>query len=61
MTLIYRNAQTLDHRTLQREATQRLNEFGDILRHSATASLSAKNLGDEGTAYIAENLAFNDR
>ena len=54
-------SQTLDHRTLQREATQRLNEFADILRNSTNASLSAKNLGDEGAAYVVEGLAFNDR
>lgn len=53
--------QTFDHRTLQREATARLNEFADQLRNSPVASLSAKNLGDEGVSYIAENLAFNDR
>ena len=57
----YKLLQTLDHRTLQREATQRLNEFADILRNSTNASLSAKNLGDEGAAYVVEGLAFNDR
>ena len=61
MCLTDRMLQTLDHRTLQREATQRLNEFADILRNSDNASLSAKNLGDEGAAYVVEGLAFNDR
>ena len=33
----------------------------DILRNQPSADLSAKNLGEEGCAYIAEALAFNDR
>lgn len=53
--------QSLTHKQLQREATTRLNEFMDILRNQPSADLSAKNLGEEGCAYIAEALAFNDR
>ena len=53
--------QTLTHKQLQREATARLGEFMDILRNQPSADLSAKNLGEEGCAYIAEALAFNDR
>jgi len=54
------NLQGLDHRKLQREATDRLNEFAETFR-GAKANLAGKNLGDEGAAYLAENLAFNDR
>ena len=53
--------QALEAKQLQKEAAQRLNVMIDELRNAANADLSAKNLGDEGTAYIAEGLAFNDR
>ena len=53
--------QALDHRKLQRESTERLNGFMEELRSEASANLSAKNLGNEGTAYVADALAYNDR
>ena len=53
--------QKLSHRELQREATQRLNEFMDTIRNQTSVDLAAKNLGEEGCAYVAEALAFNDR
>ena len=53
--------QALETKQLQKEAAQRLNVMIDELRNSQNADLSAKNLGDEGTGYIAEGLAFNDR
>lgn len=46
---------------LQREASAHLNTMVDELRNSQNANLSAKNLGNEGTAYVVEGLAFNDR
>ena len=51
----------LDHAKLQKESTARLDSYMDELRGDEKANLSAKNLGEEGTAYIAEGLAFNDR
>jgi NLR family CARD domain-containing protein 3 len=30
-----------------------------LLANSASADLSARNLGDEGAAYVVESLAFN--
>ncbi len=53
--------QKLTHKQLQREATQRLNEFMGQIRNQSSVDLSAKNLGEEGCAYVAEALAFNDR
>ena len=44
---------------LQREAGQRLNALMDEMRNSPKADLSAKNLGNEGAAYVSEALAFN--
>lgn len=46
---------------LQRESQARLNSFVEELRNSAGVDLSAKNLGEEGTQYISEGLAFNDK
>ena len=46
---------------LQKESAARLNEMMDELRNAPSADLAAKNLGEEGCAYIAEALAFNDR
>lgn len=46
---------------LQRESQARLNGFVDELRGNAGVDLSAKNLGEEGTQYISEGLAFNDK
>ena len=46
---------------LQRESQVRLSGFIDDLRSSGGVDLSAKNLGEEGTQYISEGLAFNDR
>lgn len=51
----------METRQLARESQQRLNGFMDQLRSSAAVDLSAKNLGDEGTQYVVEALAFNDR
>lgn len=51
----------MTHKQLQREATQRLNEFMGQIRNQSSVDLSAKNLGEEGCAYVAEALAFNDR
>jgi len=31
------------------------------IRNQSSVDLSAKNLGEEGCAYVAEALAFNDR
>ena len=53
--------QKLTHKQLQREATQRLAEFMGQIRNQSSVDLSAKNLGEEGCAYVAEALAFNDR
>lgn len=44
---------------IQRDAAARLNELSSLLQNSQHADLSAKNLGDEGTAYVVEALAFN--
>jgi len=49
----------LQQKRLQREAVARLNELSSALQNSASADLSAKNLGDEGAAYAVEALAFN--
>lgn len=54
-------AQFAEAKQLQRESAARLNGFIDELRAGGKVDLSAKNLGEEGTAYIAEALAFNDR
>lgn len=51
--------QGISAKRLQREAAARLNEMSSLLQNSPTADLSAKNLGDEGTAYVVEALAFN--
>ena len=53
--------QVMQTKQLQRESQARLNGFVDELRGSAGVDLSAKNLGEEGTQYISEGLAFNDR
>ena len=53
--------QAMETRQLARESQQRLNGFMEQLRSSAAVDLSAKNLGDEGTQYVVEALAFNDR
>ena len=53
--------QKLTHKELQREATQRLNEFMGQIRNQTSVDVSAKNLGEEGCAYVVEALAFNDR
>ena len=53
--------QFAEAKQLQRESAARLNGFIDELRSGGKVDLSAKNLGEEGTAYIAEGLAFNDR
>lgn len=49
----------LQQKKLQREAAARLNELSSTLQNSPSADLSAKNLGDEGAAYVVEALAFN--
>ena len=59
--MLWNGLQALDQRKLQKESTERLNGFMEELRNDVSAELSAKNLGDEGCAYIAEGLAFNDR
>ena len=53
--------QKLTHKQLQREATQRLNEFMGQIRNQTSVDVSAKNLGEEGCAFVVEALAFNDR
>ena len=53
--------QFAEAKQLQRDSAARLNGFIDELRSGGKVDLSAKNLGEEGTAYIAEGLAFNDR
>lgn len=50
----------MSQRGLARESQQRLADYMSILRGSQTADLSAKNLGDEGFAYIIDALAFNE-
>jgi hypothetical protein len=52
-------AHGLHAKKLQREAASRLNDMSSLLQNSPTADLSAKSLGDEGTAYVVEALAFN--
>jgi Ran GTPase-activating protein (RanGAP) involved in mRNA processing and transport len=49
----------ISQKRLQREAAARLNELSSTLQNSPTADLAAKNLGDEGTAYVVDALAFN--
>jgi hypothetical protein len=49
----------LKAKKIQRDAAARLNELSSLLQNSQHADLSAKNLGDEGTAYVVEALAFN--
>ncbi len=51
----------METRQLAKESQQRLNGFMDQLRGSVAVDLSAKNLGEEGTQYVSEALAFNDR
>ena len=51
----------MEAKQLQKESMGRLNVMMDELRNSPSADHSAKNLGNEGTAYISEALAFNDR
>jgi len=53
--------QFAEAKQLQRESAQRLNGFMDELRGGGKVDLSAKNLGEEGCAYVVEALAFNDR
>ena len=53
--------QAMETKQLQRESQRRLDGFMDQLRSSTAVDLSAKNLGEEGTQYVAEALAFNDR
>jgi Ran GTPase-activating protein (RanGAP) involved in mRNA processing and transport len=52
-------AHGVHQKKLQREAASRLNDMSSLLQNSPTADLSAKSLGDEGTAYVVEALAFN--
>lgn len=51
----------MEQRQLAKESQQRLAEFMAQLRNQTTADLSAKNLGDEGFAYIVDSLSFNER
>lgn len=51
----------MQDRQLARESQQRLAEFMAQLRNQSSADLSAKNLGDEGFAYIVDSLSFNER
>jgi hypothetical protein len=51
----------METKQLQRESQRRLDGFMDQLRSSTAVDLSAKNLGEEGTQYVSEALAFNDR
>jgi len=51
----------METRQLAKESQQRLNGFMDQIRGSVAVDLSAKNLGEEGTQYVSEALAFNDR
>ncbi|KXZ40911.1 hypothetical protein GPECTOR_1365g592 [Gonium pectorale] len=44
-------AEGVQQKKLQKEAQVRLNEMCDQLRSMQSVDLSAKNLGDEGTAY----------
>ena len=44
---------------LQKEGRQRLEDFCDRLRSLPSVDLSAQNLGEEGSAYVIEALAFN--
>ena len=43
----------------QKEGAIRLEDFCDRLRNLPSVDLSAQNLGEEGTAYVVEALAFN--
>lgn len=52
-------SQGMNTKKLQREAASRLNEMSSLIQNSPTADLSARNLGDEGTAYVVDALAFN--
>ncbi|KAF6265188.1 hypothetical protein COO60DRAFT_1692446 [Scenedesmus sp. NREL 46B-D3] len=52
-------AHGLNQKKLQRQAASRLNDMSSLLQNNPTADLSAKSLGDEGTAYVVEALAFN--
>ncbi len=46
---------------MRQDSVNRLNDFMESMRRDVAADLAAKNLGDEGCAYIAEALAFNAR
>lgn len=52
-------SQGINQKRLQRDAQVRLNDFCDRLRNLPSVDLSAQNLGEEGTAYVIEALAFN--
>ena len=54
-------AQAREGAQLQKESAQRLQGFMDELRGGGPVDLSAKNLGEEGCAFVVEALAFNDR
>lgn len=51
----------MEDRQLAKESQQRLADFMSRLRNQTTVDLSAKNLGDEGFAYIVDSLSFNER
>ena len=53
--------QAMEQKQLQKESMGRLNEMRSMLQNNVVADVSAKNLGEEGCAYIADALAFNDR
>ena len=52
--------QKLTHKQIQREGTQRLNEFMGQIRNQTCVDVSAKNLGEEGCAYVVEASTIGD-
>eukprot|EP00798_Chlamydomonas_sp_ICE-L_P019001 gene19001-25585_t len=49
----------VEQKQLQKSAVARLNDFSDRFRNQPSVDLSALNLGEEGSAYVVEGLAFN--
>jgi len=51
----------VEGRALAKESAARLDGFADEIRAGPVADLGAKNLGDEGLAYVAFSLPYNSR
>ena len=51
----------VSHAQFKAEAAARLEGFSNQLQMESTVDLSAKNLGDEGCAFVINSAAFNER